>query len=108
MPDFVPGLVLAGRFYREAVRPILDQDFPGLAHAAALIGFGSEVLGFDTPVSTDHHWGPRTLLFLDTGDRDRHAEAVRQALRRRLPATCLGWSTHFSEPDAADHGIQRL
>jgi hypothetical protein len=108
MPEFVPGLVLAGRFYREAVRPILDQDFPGLAHTAALIGFGSEVLGFDTSVSVDHHWGPRVLLFLDNGDRERHAEAVRQTLRRRLPATFLDWSTNFAEPDEADHGTQRL
>ena len=62
---FIPGLELAGRFYREAVRPILDDAFPGLAHAAALIGSGSEVLGFDTAMSADHHWGPRAMLFLD-------------------------------------------
>ena len=68
MPDFVSGIVLARQFYREAVRPILDEALPGLAHAAGLIGFGSEVLGFDTPVSVDHHWGPRVLLFL--GDED--------------------------------------
>ena len=43
MPDFIPGLTLAERFYREAVRPILDSRFPGLRHSAALIGTGSEV-----------------------------------------------------------------
>ena len=48
---FIPGLELARRFYWEAVRPILDADFPGLRHSAALIGAGSEVLGFDTPMS---------------------------------------------------------
>jgi hypothetical protein len=36
------------------VRPVLDAHFPGLAHSAALIGDGSDVLGFDTPVSRDH------------------------------------------------------
>ena len=99
MPEFVPGLLLAERFYRHAVRPILDEAYPGLAHAAGLIGFGSEVLGFDTPVSADHHWGPRVLLFLTDEDCDRDADDIREVLRRRLPTTCLGWSTNFSAPD---------
>lgn len=108
MPDFVPGLALAGQFYREAVRPILDEAFPGLPHAAGLIGFGSEVLGFDTPVSADHHWGPRVLLFLGDEDRDRYADAIRDVMRRRLPTTVLGGSTNFAAPDLSDHGVQRL
>ncbi len=48
MAGFVPGLRLAGEFYAEAVRPLLDAEFPGLRYAAALLGPGSEVLGFDT------------------------------------------------------------
>ena len=45
--EFVPGVRLAGEFYAEAVRPVLEAEFPRLAYAAALIGPGSEVLGFD-------------------------------------------------------------
>ena len=56
MPQFIPGLELSRRFYIEAVRPILDKYFPSLPHAAALLGYGSEVLGFDDEVSTDHNW----------------------------------------------------
>ena len=63
MADFIPGLTLCGDFYREAVRPLLDDAFPGLAHSAALIGSGSEVLGFDDEMSSDHHWG-RVSSFL--------------------------------------------
>ena len=44
---FVAGVRLAGEFYAEAVRPVLEAEFPGLAYAAALIGAGSEVLGFE-------------------------------------------------------------
>ena len=33
VPDFIPGLTLAERFYREAVRPILDSRFPPSATA---------------------------------------------------------------------------
>jgi hypothetical protein len=57
MPDFVLGLALAEHFYHDAVRPILDTKFPGVSHSAGLLGNGSEVLGFDTPVSCDHDWG---------------------------------------------------
>jgi hypothetical protein len=59
----VPGVRLAGEFYAEVVRPLLEAEFPGLPYAAALIGAGSEVLGFDTERSTDHDWGPRLLVF---------------------------------------------
>jgi hypothetical protein len=44
---FVPGVRLAGEFFAEVVRPLLEAEFPGLGYAAALIGAGSEVLGFD-------------------------------------------------------------
>jgi hypothetical protein len=77
---FESGLELSGRFYREAVRPILDSNFPGLPHAAALMGRGSEVLGFDDPMSTDHDWLPRIQLFLRDEDLDRYAEPLREQL----------------------------
>jgi hypothetical protein len=93
MPDFVPGIELCGRFYREAVGPILDADFPGLPHSAALIGAGSEVLGFDTEMSTDHNWAPRVHLFLRDEDHARHEGDVRETLSRRLPPVFLGYPT---------------
>lgn len=52
------GLDLAGAFYRAAVAPLLS-DVP---HAAALLGPGSEVLGFDDAVSADHDFGPRVQV----------------------------------------------
>lgn len=54
---FIPGIELSRRFYAEAVRPILDAHYPGLPHAAAHVG--SDVLGYDTEMSTDHFWGRR-------------------------------------------------
>ncbi|HLU36909.1 MAG TPA: hypothetical protein VKZ61_14150, partial [Thermomicrobiales bacterium] len=61
---FIPGRELSARFYTEAVRPILDAHAAGIPYAAALVGPGSDVLGFDTPRSMDHDWGPRLTLFL--------------------------------------------
>jgi hypothetical protein len=77
---FVPGLRLAGEFHAAVVRPLLDQAFPGLRYAAALIGAGSEVLGFDTDRSTDHDWGPRLQLFLGEEDAGRLRHDVDEVL----------------------------
>ncbi|MBI5668200.1 MAG: DUF4037 domain-containing protein [Chloroflexi bacterium] len=108
MPDFIPGLVLGELFYREAVMPILDRHFPGLPYAAALVGSGSEVLGYDTPMSTDHHWGPRLLLFLNEADYDRLRQNIHDVLAWQLPYTFRGYSTHFTPPNPDDNGTQLL
>ena len=68
-PSFVPGLDLARDFYADVVRPLLQEEFPGLDYAAALLGPGSDVAGYDTERSTDHDWGPRLQVFL--GERQR-------------------------------------
>ena len=90
------GLELSRRFYFEAVRPILERDFPDLDHAAARVGWGSEVLGFDDGTSQDHAWGPRLQLFL----RDLSAApAIRQRLADTLPTEFAGFPTHFGPTD---------
>jgi len=91
---FIPGLELARLFYAEAVRPVLDQGFPGLPHTAALIGTGSEVLGFDTPRSTDHDWGPRLQVFLADDAADGGVAAqVSELLAVHLPGVFRGYPT---------------
>jgi hypothetical protein len=97
------GLELARRFYCEAVRPILERRFPRLEHAAALIGPGSEVLGYDDDVSTDHHWGPRVQLFVRDADV---APEVDSALAHELPVEFGGFSTNFGPAD--EHGARLL
>jgi hypothetical protein len=90
------GLELARGLYFEAVRPILARRFPQLEHAAALLGSGSEVLGFDDETSTDHHWGPRVQLFL----RDlQPAKQIHEALADELPVEFGGYPTNFAPPN---------
>ena len=84
MPTFVPGLDLAASFYAEAVRPRLAA----LTHSAALIGPGSDVLGYDDVRSTDHYWGPRLQVFVEEAD----VEAAGVALDA-LPDEHRGWPT---------------
>ena len=108
MPEFVKGLELSRLFYEEAVGPALAAEFPSLRHAAALLGTGSEVLGFDTEMSADHGWGPRVDLFLKKEDYDAASDRVRESLRHSLPRRFRGHPTSFTEPDLADNGTQHL
>ena len=99
VPKFIPGLKLSRLFYRRIVQPILDREFPGLRYSAALIGWGSEVLGFDTTMSRDHHWGPRVLLFLSKQDYPGLHQQIDRVLANNLPYEFLGYSTNFSKPE---------
>jgi hypothetical protein len=106
-PAFIPGVKLCEQFYAEAVRPILSSAFPHVKHAAALIGSGSEVLGFDDAVSTDHHWGPRVMLFIKEKDQPL-AEQIIQTLSQQLPYEFHGYPTNFTPPNPDDNGTQLL
>ena len=92
---FMPGLELSAAFYHEAVEPILRRHFPGLAYAAARLGPGSDVLGFDDTRSTDHFWGPLLNVFLSEDDLSRWGTQIRQTLAAELPFQVHGFSTHF-------------
>lgn len=82
---FIKGLDLSEQFYEEAVKPILAKNFPDLVYSAALIGLGSDVLGFDTQQSIDHDWGPRLMLFLAEADHEKYCNEIDQVLSRELP-----------------------
>ena len=92
---FIKGLELSELFYEEAVKPILSEHFPNVAYSAARLGPGSDVLGFDTPQSTDHDWGPKLMLFLFEADHDTYRHQIDQVLRQELPSEIHGYSTNF-------------
>jgi len=107
MPRFEGGLALAQAFYLRVLRPILDRRFPGLEHSAAKLHRGSDVLGFDTPRSMDHDWGPSNLdLFLREEDHAALAPVIDAVLREELPNDFRGVPTSFCESDG-DGGVLR-
>ena len=110
MTTTVKGLDLARAYYWQAVKPIIARQLPRAPYSAALIGSGSEVLGYDDAVSTDHHWGPRVMLFFSCEDHSRLARQLRDALAAELPYQFMGYSTNFSAPKvgAGDAGTQIL
>ena len=111
---FLPGLVLCRRFHDELVGPILARNFPGLSYSAARLDAGSELLGLDTPRSTDHDWGPRLQVFV--GPPDAHlAPRIESVVAAELPRSFLGYPTCYANlsdaglgvlsPDGDRHGV---
>ena len=97
---FIPGRELSKLFYQKEIKPILDKHFPDLKYSAALFGWGSETLGYDTPISRDHHCGPRVLIFLSETDHPVFKEKIDKALSENLPYEFLCYSTNFSKAEA--------
>lgn len=95
---FIPGLVLNKHFYHEVVRPLIDIFSPGLEYSAGLLGNGSDVLGYDSIISTDHNWGPRLVLFLPEQDFEKRKNAIWEMLSHKLPYEFMGYSTHYTQP----------
>jgi hypothetical protein len=85
---FTPATELCAAFYEQAVRPLLA----GRPHSAALLGWGSDVLGYDTERSTDHGWGPRLLVILGP---DADVERVSRHLDTDLPEEFRGWPVRY-------------
>lgn len=95
MTDFIPGMELAEGFYRDVVGPLLKEHYPQLKHAGAFAGGGSDVLGFDTPDSMDHDWGPRCQVILPEGSPRQLEMEIRDFLRMNLPFEYRGFPTNF-------------
>lgn len=91
--DFVSGIDLARMFYIEVVRPLIE----GRAHSAARLGSGSDVLGFDTPRSTDHGWGPQLHIFVAAAE----VETIRTIIDSNLPTEFHGWPVYFGWDEVA-------
>ena len=98
--DFIPGLKLSEAFYNDIVKPLLKRFYPDLEYSTALFGTGSDILGFDTPQSMDHDWGPRLLLFLKESDLNRYQEELDHMLRENLPYEFNGFPTNFIVADS--------
>jgi hypothetical protein len=75
----VSGVALSRVYYDELVGPAIRARWPGLPHAAARLGSGSDILGFQDAVSRDHDFGLRLNLLVPSdvsGQVDAHVHTV--------------------------------
>ncbi|HEY3799328.1 MAG TPA: DUF4037 domain-containing protein [Caulobacteraceae bacterium] len=102
------GIELSRGFYESLVGPWLARAYPGLRHAAALVGYGSELLGFDDEMSQDHNWGPRVLLFVSAADFGWVGREVVEDFGVAAPATFhgvpIGWASREHPAPHANGG----
>lgn len=111
------GIELSRGFYADIVRPWLSQVAPHLHYSAALIGYGSELLGFDDEVSKDHNWGPRVHIMVTQAQFDLHARRLVEDFSRIAPPSYhgepIGWRSRPHPPangveaaGAWEHGLE--
>jgi len=104
MDKFIPGLELSGKLFQLAIEPIMQKVFPQIEYSAARLDYGSDVLGFDTPMSMDHGWGPRLTLYFLENHYKNYQNQVSDYFANHLPFHIQGFPTNFAEP-YADGGV---
>lgn len=88
------GAELAETFHRELVGPLIRRRNPSLRYAAARLGSGSDVLGYDDAMSRDHDWGCRLTILVDEADREALGP-INAAAEADLPDTFHGHPVRF-------------
>lgn len=83
------GAELARAFHDEVVEPLLRRGFPSAPLVTGRFGTGSDVLGLDDRVSTDHDWGLRLSVLTEVA-------GVAEFLEDRLPAEFAGRPVRFA------------
>jgi hypothetical protein len=111
MTDFRNGLAFNELFYKEIVAPLLRTYLPDLKYSAALLGWGSDVLGYDDLQSTDHNWGVRFQLFMTERDFEQHRNVINDLLSEHVPPEFRGYPTTFErvgdDVQPSEHGSLR-
>ena len=103
------GLELSGLYYREYGAPMIRENFPEIEGriAVGLAGEGSECLGFDDDVSSDHDFEPSFCMWLTRGDFEKYALPLTRAYNA-LPKDFMGYRRASSTPTGgARRGVLR-
>lgn len=106
------GIEIAEKFYEEFGRPMLSEQFPDLLTkiAVGLVGSGSECLGFDDEISTDHDFEPGFCIFIPGEDIvDRKTAFQLERAYSGLPKEFMGLKRSNLSPVGGNrHGVIRI
>lgn len=97
------GTPIARAFHDRVVEPLLRREHPTASWVTGRFGAGSDVLGLDDDVSTDHDWGLRLSVLTDVPGVSEFLEAV-------LPREFEGRPVRFATTWDADerHRVEVL
>ncbi|MBP5528854.1 MAG: DUF4037 domain-containing protein [Lachnospiraceae bacterium] len=106
------GLELSKQFYDTYGKEMLEGSFSDYLPfiSVGLLGGGSEVLGFDDEVSTDHDFEPGFCIFIPGEDViDRKVAFQMERAYAKLPDEFMGYKRQKLSPvGGARHGVIRL
>ena len=106
------GLELAKKYYLEYGVPMIEEQFGEYEHLLAfgLLGSGSECLGYDDEISTDHDFEPGFCIFLpDESLIDSKLEFALQRAYSKLPKEFMGYTRCALSPVGGNrHGVIRI
>ncbi|MFI5694141.1 DUF4037 domain-containing protein [Kribbella sp. NPDC051586] len=98
MTEFRSAAEIGVGFHADVIAPLVGD----VGCAAGLLGWGSDVLGYDTERSMDHGWGPRVVVLVDAGEVER----VRKAVEDGLPDEYDGYAVRFGwDSQEAGHHV---
>lgn len=94
------GLEISRGYYKDIISPIINEHRTYLEdkYCAALIGWGSDVLGNDDELSVDHEWGPRCIIFIPES-LSEHKNSIYEVLNTHIPCEYKGFTTRFKNKD---------
>ena len=101
------GLELSRKYYEEYGRDMIETHFPHLADriCVGLVGEGSECLGYDDEISTDHDFEPAFCLFVTKEDEKNFGFELERAYSK-LPKQFMGYERQkLSAAGGKRHGV---
>ena len=106
------GLELSKRFYLDFGEPLLKEQFSAVLPliGVGLAGSGSECLGFDDDISTDHDFEAGFIIFLPDEDiLDRKTAFSLERAYAKLPKEYMGFKRSPLSPVGGNrHGVMRI
>ena len=108
MHERASGLRLSERFYQACVAPAIAAELPRLPHAAGLMGRGSEVLGYDDRMSTDHTWSARVVVFVADAVLTEQGQTMHARLTARIPDLFEGVPTEVTVTTVRQYFLDQL
>lgn len=94
------GLDISRGYYQDIIKSIIKANMPYLGdkYCAALIGWGSDVLGNDDELSIDHEWGPRCIIFIPEELKEKKNN-IYDFLNTNIPDEYKGFTARFKNKD---------
>ncbi len=89
---------MSRRFHADVVHPVVVAVLGDQPYAAAMLGDGSDVLGYDDDVSTDHDFGPKVQLVVPA---TVEPEPLLDALTG-LPSSYAGYPVLYGSTSASN------